>query len=122
MIYARYLRSGRWVPVRVGALSLKGAALLTGALPRMQDCVDIALAYGSVRALVRGAVLKVSTMREAQATGAATFSRGVRARRGIEETADRASTAAREAKVTIKPPPARARVVIRSSGPSLSAR
>ena len=34
MIYARYLRSGRWVPMRVGALSLKGAALLTGALPR----------------------------------------------------------------------------------------
>ena len=91
VIYARYLRGGNWVPVRVGALSLKGAALLTGALPRLQDRVDIALDVRRARALVRGAVGKVSTGREAQATGAATFSRGVRARRGIEETADRAA-------------------------------
>ena len=64
VIYARYLRSGRWVPVRVGALSLKGAALLAGALPRIDDQVDVALTYEGHRALVRGAVGKVSTVGE----------------------------------------------------------
>ena len=29
-IYARYLRSDRWVPLRIGTLSLKGAALMAG--------------------------------------------------------------------------------------------
>ena len=106
-IYARYLRSGKWIPIRVGALSLKGAALMTGALPRLHDHVDVALAYGGHRALVRGAVGKVSTMREAAATGAATFSVAfeldVASRRQLTELL----TAARAAKVTIKPPPAR---------------
>src|SRR5205807_1929642 len=69
-IYGRYLRGGRWVAIRIGALSLKGAALMTGALPRLHDRVDVALSFGSHRALVRGAVGKVSTVRETQATGA----------------------------------------------------
>ena len=69
MIYARYLRGGRWVPVRVGALSLKGAALLTGALPRLDDRVDVALIVRqSSRARARR-VGKVSTMREATLDG-----------------------------------------------------
>jgi hypothetical protein len=108
MIYARYLRSGRWVPIRIGSLSLRGAALLAGALPRMQDFVDVALSFGGHRALVRGCVAKVSTMTEASTTGAATFS--------VEFSLDDAArrqltallTAARAAKVTIKPPPPRA--------------
>ena len=108
MIHARYLRSGRWVPTRVGALSLKGAALLTGALPRPDDHVDIAFSFGSCRALVRGVVSKVSSFREAQQTGAATFS--------VEFELDLASKrqmtallqAARSANVVIKPAPARA--------------
>ncbi|NVB81879.1 MAG: PilZ domain-containing protein [Kofleriaceae bacterium] len=108
MIYARYLRSGRWVPVRVGALSLKGAALLTGALPRLQDRVDIALTYGSHRALVRGAVGKVSSVREAQQTGAATFSVAFELDDVSKKQLTTLLTAARDAKVTIKPPPARA--------------
>jgi hypothetical protein len=107
MIYARYLRGGRWVPVRVGALSLKGSALLTGALPRMHDRVDVELSFGTHRARVRGMVCKVSTTRESSTTGASTFS----VLFNLDETARAGLTAlliaAREAKVTIKPPPAR---------------
>ncbi|HUS32719.1 MAG TPA: PilZ domain-containing protein, partial [Kofleriaceae bacterium] len=108
MIYARYLRSGRWVPVRVGALSLKGAALLTGALPRLKDRVDIALSFGQHRALVRGTVGKVSTVREAAMTGAATFSVAFEHDEAAKRQLTALLTAARDAKVTIKPPPPRA--------------
>jgi hypothetical protein len=108
MIYARYLRSGRWVPVRVGALSLKGAALLTGALPRLKDRVDVALSFGSHRALVRGVVGKVSTVREAALTGAATFSIAFELDEAAKKQLTGLLTAARDAKVTIKPPPPRA--------------
>ncbi len=108
VIYARYLRSGRWVPIRVGSLSLKGAAMMTGALPRLHDHVDIALSFGSHRALVRGAVGKVSTVREAAATGAATFSVQFELDPPARKQLTSLLTAARAAKVTIKPPPARA--------------
>lgn len=107
MIYARFLRSGRWVPVRIGALSLKGAALLSGALPRTNDHVDIALTYGEHRALVRGPVSKVSTAEETSTTGTATFS----VKFELDDAARRQLvallTAARNTNVTIKPPPAR---------------
>jgi hypothetical protein len=107
IIYARYLRSGRWVPVRIGALSLKGAALMTGALPRVQDHVDVALTFGDHRALVRGPVHKVSTVQEAQLSGAATFSVSF----DLDDTSRRQLTtlltAARKANVVIKPPPPR---------------
>lgn len=107
IIYARYLRSGRWVPVRIGALSLKGAALLTGALPRLHDSVDIALSYGDFRALVRGPVHKVSTVQEAQMSGAATFSVAFELDDASRRQLTTLLTAAREAKVVIKPPPPR---------------
>ena len=108
IIYARYLRSGRWMPLRIGSLSLKGAALMSGALPRPNDHVDVALSFGGHRALVRGNVGKVSSVREAQLTGTATFS--------VDFQLDDASrrqlvgllSAARAANVTIKPPPPRA--------------
>ncbi len=107
VIYARYLRSGRWVPVRIGALSLKGAALLSGALPRLHDRVDVALTYGEHRALVRGAVAKVSTAEETLLSGTASFS----VKFELDDTARRQLvsllTAARGANVTIKPPPPR---------------
>ncbi len=107
IIYARYLRSGRWVPVRIGALSLKGAALLTGALPRLHDQVDLALSFGEHRALVRGPVRKVSTVEEATTSGAATFSVSF----DLDDVARRQLvtllTAARHAEITIKPPPPR---------------
>ena len=107
-IYARYLRSGKWVPIRIGALSLKGAALLTGALPRLHDHVDVALSYAGHRALVRGAVGKVSTMTEAAQTGASTFSVAFELDQASRRQLTALLTAARAANVTIKPPPPRA--------------
>ncbi|HET9987702.1 MAG TPA: PilZ domain-containing protein, partial [Kofleriaceae bacterium] len=107
-IYARYLRSGKWVPIRIGALSLKGAALMTGALPRLHDHVDVALSYAGHRALVRGAVGKVSTMTEAVQTGASTFSVAFELDQASRRQLTALLTAARAANVTIKPPPPRA--------------
>ena len=107
-IYARYLRSGRWVPIRVGALSLKGAALLAGALPRLHDHVDVAFSFNNHRALVRGAVGKLSSVREAETTGASTFSVQFELDTVARRQLTALLTAARAANVTIKPPPPRA--------------
>lgn len=107
VIYARYLRSGRWVPIRIGALSLKGAALMTGALPRVHDNVDVALSFGGHRALVRGSVGKVSSLEESATSGASTFSVDFRLDDASRRQLTGLLTAARAAKVTIKPPPAR---------------
>jgi hypothetical protein len=107
MISARYLRSGRWVPLRVGSLSLKGAALMAVALPRVNDRVDVALAYAQHRALVRGAVQKVSTMREAETSGATMFSVDFELDDGSRRQLTALLTAARAANVTIKPAPPR---------------
>ncbi len=108
VIHARYMRGGRWVPVRVGALSLKGAVLLAGALPRSDDRVDITFSFGTYRASVRGIVGKVSSNREATQTGVATFSVSFE----LDDSGKRQLTqllmAARDAKITIKPPPPRA--------------
>jgi hypothetical protein len=108
MIYARYLRGGKWIAVRVGALSLKGAALMTGALPRLHDRTDIALRFGKNQALVCGVVAKVSSARETSTTGTATFSVAF----DLDDTARKQLrallVAARDAKITIKPPPPRA--------------
>lgn len=106
-IYARYLRSGRWVPIRIGSLSLKGAALLTGALPRVDDHVDIALSFGPNKALVRGTVIKVSTVQEAALSGATTFHAAFELDDASRRQLTALLTAARAANVTIKPPPAR---------------
>ena len=106
-IYARYLRSGKWVPIRIGALSLKGAALMAGALPRLHDHVDVALSYADHRALVRGPVKKVSTLEEAASTGAAGFSVSFELDDASRRQLTKLLTAAREAQVTIKPPPPR---------------
>lgn len=108
MIYARYLRSGRWVPIRVGALSLKGAALMAGALPRMNDHVDVALSFSGHRALVRGNVGKISSVAEAALSGAASFSVNFELDDAARRQLTALLTAARTAKITIKPAPARA--------------
>lgn len=107
IIYARYLRSGRWVPIRIGSLSLRGAALMTGALPRINDHVDVALTYGTHRALVRGNVGKVSSMQESAMTGTATFSVAFQLDDASRRQLTALLTAARAANVTIKPPPPR---------------
>ena len=101
VIHARYLRGGRWVPVRVGALSLKGAVLLAGALPRSEDHADIAFAFGSNRATVRGVVGKVSTNREATQTGAATFAVSFDLDDATKRQLTQLLMAARDAKITI---------------------
>jgi hypothetical protein len=107
IIYARYLRSGRWVPIRVGQLSLKGAALLAGALPRVHDHVDVALSFANLRAIVRGTVGKVSTDEEATNNGASTFSVAFELDDASRRQLTALLTAARAAQVTIKPPPPR---------------
>ena len=106
-ISARYLRSGRWVPLRIGSLSLRGAALMAVALPRVDDRVDVALAYAQHRALVRGSVAKVSTMREAETSGATMFSVNFELDDGSRRQLTALLTAARAANVTIKPAPPR---------------
>lgn len=105
-IYARYLRGGKWIPIRIGALSLKGATL-AGALPRLDDRVDVALTYGSLRALVRGSVAKVSTELEAVASGATTFSVRFELDDGARRQLTALLTSARAANLTLKPPPSR---------------
>jgi hypothetical protein len=107
IIYARYLRAGRWVPVRIGALSLRGAALMSGVLPRLGDSTDVSISYAEHRALLRGPVVKVSTPEETAVTGTATFTVAFE----HDETSHRELatllTAARTAQVTIKPAPPR---------------
>jgi hypothetical protein len=107
VIYGRYLRGGRWIPTRIGALSLKGASLMSGALPRLDDRVEVSLSFEGHRALVRGAVAKVSSMEEAAASGATTFSVNFELDDASRRELTALLTAARAAKVTIKPPPAR---------------
>jgi hypothetical protein len=106
-IYGRYQRSGRWVPLRIGALSLKGAVLMAGALPRHDDRIEIALAYTNYRALVRGVVEKISTRQEAASSGTTTFN--VRFELDAVSRQEFAAllTAARAAKVTLRPSPLR---------------
>jgi hypothetical protein len=60
-ISARFLRGGRWLPARVGALSLRNGMFLSGATPRLDDQVHIALAFGDNAALVRGKVARLAT-------------------------------------------------------------
>ncbi|MFN0245643.1 MAG: PilZ domain-containing protein [Kofleriaceae bacterium] len=107
IIYARYLRSGRWVPIRVGALSLKGAALMAGALPRIDDHVDVALSFGAHRALVRGNVGKISSVEEVTASGASSFNVSFQLDEVSRRQLTALLTAARAAKITIKPAPPR---------------
>ena len=106
-ISARYLRSGRWVPLRVGSLSLKGAALMAVALPRVDDRVEVALAFAQHRALVRGAVAKISTMKETESSGATMFSVNFELDDGSRRQLTALLTAARAANITIKPAPPR---------------
>jgi len=106
-ISAHCLRSGKWLPSRVASLSLKGASLMTSALPRRDDWVDVALSYAGHHAVVRGKVDNVASSQGAAATGSSTF--------GVHFDLDTSSrrqltallTAARAAHVTIKPTPPR---------------
>jgi hypothetical protein len=109
-IDVRYLRSGRWAPARLRALSLKGAYLITAAFPRVGDHVHIALGLGDLGALVRGAVFHVTTAADIASTGTSGFA----VRFDLDEAA-RAQLSvllhrARARGVTITPPPPRGSV------------
>ena len=107
IIYARYLRSGKWVAIRVGALNIKGAALMAVAMPRLHDHIDLALSFAGHRALVRAAVTKVSSHGEARTTGASSFTVTFELDDASRRPLTSLLTAARDANVTIKPPPPR---------------
>lgn len=107
-IHVRYLRGGRWLAARVGGISLNGATLLSGAVPRLNDHVDIALSFGEHRAIVRGIVAKLSTTGETASTGAAVFTLRFLLDEHSRPELTALLVAARDARVTITPPPARA--------------
>jgi hypothetical protein len=106
---ARFVRGGQWSPARLRSLSARGAYLVTGAPPRPDDDVYVAIDLGDRSALVRGRVYHVTTARDAAATGSAGFA----VRFDTAPSAARGRLlellhAARAAGVVIRPPPARA--------------
>jgi hypothetical protein len=110
-ILARYLRGDEWAPARLRALSLRGAHLATGAPPRVGDKVPIALGYGDTGAVLRGHVVEVISETDARQRGAAGFRVAFAEKEGH---AHRQLIAllrkAREAGISLEPPPARAAV------------
>ena len=80
---------------------------MAGALPRIDDHVDVALSFAGHRALVRGSVGKVSSVEEAATSGAPTFSVSFELDDASRRQLTSLLTAARAAKITIKPPPPR---------------
>lgn len=107
----RFLRGNEWVPVRARALSARGAYLVTGAPARLGDTVHVSISCGGRTALVRGTVYHVTSADDAASTGASGFA--VR----FPEYACPARThlvqvllTARNAGVTLRPPPSRTAV------------
>jgi hypothetical protein len=109
-IDVRYLRSGRWAPARLRALSLKGAYLITGAFPRVGDLVHIALGLGDLGALVRGAVFHVTTAADIASTGTSGFAVRFQLDDAARAQLSTLLQRARAMGVTITPPPARGSV------------
>jgi hypothetical protein len=110
-IDARYLRGGDWVSARLRSLSLKGAYLVTGALPRPGDVVHLALGFRGAGAMVSGSVYHVTTVEDAAQTGSSGFA----VRFDSDDTPERRQLTvllkhARAAGITIKPPPPRVAV------------
>ncbi len=107
-IEVSFLRGGAWATARLRALSAKGAYLVTGAPPRLGDSVHVALGFRDMGALLRGTVYHVTTAADALETGSSGFA----VRFPVYPSAGRQQliellTAARQAGVTIKPPPMR---------------
>jgi hypothetical protein len=110
-VTVRFLRGGAWSPARLRSLSARGAYLVTGAPPRLNDEVHVSLELGEVSAVVRGTVYHVTTARDAAETGSSGFA--VRfpvdpgpARERLIELLHRARTDG----VVIRPPPSRTSV------------
>ncbi len=107
----RFLRGGDWVPVRARALSARGAYIVTSAPARLGDTVHVSVSCAGRTALVRGTVYHVTTAEDAVSTGASGFALR------FPEYACPARThliqvllAARQAGVTLRPPPNRTSV------------
>lgn len=107
----RFLRGGDWVAARARALSAKGAYIVTSAPARLGDTVHVSVSCAGRTALVRGTVYHVTTADDALSTGASGFA--VR----FPEYACPARThliqvllAARNAGITLRPPPTRTAV------------
>ncbi len=107
-VLVRFLRGGQWSPARLRSLSMRGAYLVTGAPPRVNDEVHVALDFAELSTLVRGAVYHVTTSRDAVITGASGFAvrfstEASPARARLTELLQRA----RADGVVIRPPPSR---------------
>ncbi|HTM19026.1 MAG TPA: PilZ domain-containing protein, partial [Kofleriaceae bacterium] len=107
-IEARYLRGDAWAPARLRALSVRGAYLVTGALPRRGEWVHLALSFRGQTAVVAGIVHHVTTVDDAASTGSTGFS----VKFPTEDSAERVQLVAllqqaRASGVTLRPPPAR---------------
>lgn len=107
-IDVRYLRGTEWLPARLRSLSLKGGFLVTAALPRNGDRVHIALGFRGSGAMISGEVFHVTPVEEAPRAGACGFAVNF----SSEESTERRQLVkllkrARDAGVTIKPPPSR---------------
>ncbi len=104
----RYLRGREWTPARLRSLSLKGAELVAGALPRVGDSIRIALHFAGQHAAIAGIVRCITTVDDASATGSSGFTLGFLQ----VDSAERRQLVkllkhARAAGATIKPPPSR---------------
>ncbi len=110
-IDVRYLRGSEWVTARLRSLSLRGAYLVTGALPRPGDTVHIALGFRGAGAMMSGHVYHVTTVEDAAETGSSGFAiRFPQQPSSQREQLVALLRRARAAGVTIKPPPARVAV------------
>jgi hypothetical protein len=104
----RYLRGDSWAPARLRALSVRGAYLVTGALPRRGEWVHLALSFRGETAVVAGIVHHLTSVEDAVSTGSTGFS----VKFPAEESPERSQLVAllqqaRASGVTLRPPPAR---------------
>ncbi len=111
MLDVRFLRGSEWVPARVRALSVRGAYVVTSAPPRLGDAVHVSITFGGKTALMRGTAYHVTSAEDALSTGASGFA--VRfpeyacpPRQRLIEVL----LAARNAGITVRPPPNRSSV------------
>jgi hypothetical protein len=104
-IGVRFLRGGKWLPARIGALSLRSAVILTGAAPRVEDSVHVGLTYRDTSALVRGRVTRLCD--ESSVSGATGFVVDFELDAPAHQQMVTLLTSARRANVTILPPPPR---------------
>jgi len=110
-IEVRYRRGGQWALARLRSLSVKGAYLVTGALPRLGDKVTLAFAYGDDGVTLQAKVYHITSVRDAAETGSAGFA--VRfSHQASPERSDLIEILKRALAdgLRIKPPPARVAV------------